>query len=1463
MIRLEIPSFAFDYSYEWSGTYSNTGNASKYYPSYTYMNMDSNVNKTLNPAFVKNANAGVVGQGICFYGMTNYADQEVTDYANYTDITHVWSQAIPVTFGTVVPLYWFNAAIVINDFTRTTSLNVGFFVNGDHRLAFGGSNYSSYRPYVAVNYGIDMTPYMYTPVVQPTDAYAGHTYGVKYNIDSDSIELYLDNIETCLAAITMNDAMNAIIDTMEAFHYNDSAVNAFRNNGGYIANITASGPGMYFYNSASAFNVYTQGNVYFSDWYCYVPNISFTEFNGLMNGNFSFLPQPKNYSYHGIMANCNKLETLSIPGCLNVIPTNFVGGTNLNRVVIHEGVTMIGNNAISSGHVLSVEVPQTAVDMSANGIYSNVSVEVNKISYNAIQHGLMFSLNCNEANIGWYEQAIGMFVNIPTAHLKPMYHSSGAASIQVIYNLPTVTNTEEGTLDIEWHNASIYPLFNQPVNLGVHSNAFSVIPTNMSDDTFDAILYLREFPNIRSRQQCTFINDYDFVLTRPTVDACVMDVHGHLTGEYDRVPAVISNHYIVNSINLRNAAGYTSGPRVLMVDVPNLINGHNYLEANNMYYPVALRINDISPDTTELHINGGYGVFIPNIQNTNMHDLTVYIANTQHVIIEYEYQYSNIFTNALYISNCNDVLIPACTDVTLDSITWFSRIPIVPNATIKDTDYSASSITFNNFAKYSVINIPTTVPEQAALLSRGTEVYNWINDYALMNLNNCLSTDAQRNSLAYITDYFNTTGDYTATNAYNCVLPATMNLVNILDAGMTFVDCTGDTHVNISGISVAQITAQPFIFNNHIGNLSFDINCARVALYRKYTTGQGREPMWRAPVFRLACNSNISDINASTYDIDMDANMSLLRDINPQAWCVSANDCNIDTIRVGNNCGLYLDQCNVNTIEYTDGPIPYIILTNCTIGGNIQSLLDNCYGRVNLIGSNFPDMSDMTVHYRLVDSDKKIAALRNVDVSYTKVSNSITVIDDVRDPAINCAMNASYTCTDHLQYIGHAGVQIQGHYNDMAQRYCPAHITVDTPVLRSASISGNFVSISGLDNCMAIQTNAFSYMETAHAITVHQNCSIHPSYEYSTHNVSLTRGNGNKYAVGLNVNYHQNRDSVATEQFANVYNLLDINIVYNDGSEERTNEYSIWPPFVYAPGASASNYRNSFHVVYTKNICNVIPAPCRLMSNGLPTTTAQLNNLMTSPQSANPTTMNFIEYKADNFPAVCANAYPSTISSSTTRRNISNVVTENAAKTTLVLKGNYSCSYNNIPYWLRDIVDLNTAVNAPNQHNGSYYERRILMCGVNFFTNTHNGYNIFNGNMHTIHLASAAPSKMLGHGTLGNSGAQHLITPYKYDNMNGTVTYTRVGTTYINSYAVRNEANLYHIDFDYTAAGNLYINANAFVNVPMLQYMTLPPCTKRINANAFSNTGLIEVKVPTGCVVAADAFPAGCTITYY
>ena len=91
MIKLPMPAWAFDYNQSY-GTYSNTGNASVYYPSYSSQSMNSYINKSNMPAFVRNARTGCCGNGMVFYGYP-------PAYNMYKELTHVWAMAIPITMG--------------------------------------------------------------------------------------------------------------------------------------------------------------------------------------------------------------------------------------------------------------------------------------------------------------------------------------------------------------------------------------------------------------------------------------------------------------------------------------------------------------------------------------------------------------------------------------------------------------------------------------------------------------------------------------------------------------------------------------------------------------------------------------------------------------------------------------------------------------------------------------------------------------------------------------------------------------------------------------------------------------------------------------------------------------------------------------------------------------------------------------------------------------------------------------------------------------------------------------------------------------------------------------------------------------------------------------------------------------------------------------------------------------------
>lgn len=1528
-IRVELPSFAFDYNYQYNGTYVNTGNASKYYPSYNYMNLNSNVNREAYPAFVKNAKAGVVGQGICFYGYTSSASSEIPD-ANWVDISHVWSQAIPVTFSTVIGLFWFNVYFEVynnsepepNIFTRSYSSNMGFFVNYDHRLSFGGYNYPAYFPMTAVNYQLDMTPYMYTPAVQPTDPYAGHTYCVTYNAEGDALELFVDNTNTKLASITMNEVMDAMINIFEYYHTWDSCVNAYRNYGGRVINIYASGPGMYFHNRVSPTNFYTQGNVYFSDWYGYMPNMSLEELNGIMQGDINILPAPKNYSYYGIMADCNKLETISLPGSLNIIPNNFIGGNNLSRVVMHEGITTIGNNAINSRVNLEVEVPQTAVNMSANCIKSTTRVTVNKISYNAIQRGLMFSTACNEQSVGRYESVTGInIISMPTEYFRPLQNIPGQiemiaeqADITTLYTAG-YTDSEQAdntlgssTYAVNYSNINVAIEFNQEVNQNVHSNSVGWVPFNITEDGFQANVFSREFPGqAHTIRQFSFINTGGFITTRRSVPA--VDIIGHTNGNFEYVPELFSNHYIVNSINIA-ASSASLWPSTVNIHVPVIVNNYNYY-TNDMTLFEALTINNLSDNVTDVYISNGDTVVV-NVNNSmTRSDINYTFYNVNRVIVDTGGGYAKANINDTFtFMNCNETYI-WCSRNMFMNIYDLANLSALPSANVLNRKDEAwpTDIVFNNFYVMTSIwggRTPNT-PRNCYPGIHRSDILDWLQvNLPLVYTNNYRWTDDEY--LAYeggaIYSTYGTFGNFA-----NISLPGNMTLNNMIGRHPIFVNTSGNCNVFIGGTSTPGIYAdsgKPFLFYNHanLDQINFYVSVNRAILFNAKYSGGVNEPIGKGSQLRLAAYSNIGQVVIELKDeIPMSETFRhLVYAAQWKGWTVEFLNCNIDYLEIGPNIGLNIVNCNINTINYSGGPVHFLNITNSNIYSPIQPILNNLWNTCNIENVHLADR-ELTIPFNATGWMKHSASLCHMNLSYLHDVTQISIIDkiNVRTAGIHyydahCVSDMrendptspgnyiyypdkpdSYYRCSHIYYSGLAGFSYQlsvftsTRWTNSSLLPPQMQLVIDTPeyingliytnynsnlVDKDGTVIGDIVPLSAIymSNTVAIGNGVFEVerngtpvpVETYHHCSVHPNCN--KDYYGYMHPVNIQPNTSAPYVVGFNVNYFANRDTARPPgAYESIRNMFSLNVVYNDGTEAQTDEFEIWPDFAYM-----SPNRRAFHHIQLKNVCGVIPAPYNYYYVNMPTTANQYNSYTTASSVSD---LMFYDKHLD-YNVSCIYATPT--GSSTSRGNISTINYSSTNIDTLIIRGNYNNGTQRNPH---NVLDLNNGRNNARTYPAAL---NIMVQNVNWQTGTTASFKSFSSG-YIVMLSSGRPymNRVFGCGSFNYTNVRQIYAPFMYDNINGARNTTFYGIKYINANAIVNCNSLYHIDFNYFTGASLYINANAFQNLPLLQYLTLPPNTKLIGNNAFSTTGLKEVKIPTGCTVSTDAFPADCTITYY
>ena len=265
MYKLTEPAWCFNYN----ASNGIANGVSRLTPYVMALSMNPLTYKNEYPAFIQNAVAGVRGQGILQYGVLA-STQYVSNIAQHKNTTHVWSMAIPSSMNAPIGIFTanFNAGVYYapnyNMVGQSINANFVCYVDTDHYLKFGFMLYngSNAPPDLSINFGVDMTPYMYAPTVNNTDAYCGHRYAMVYDADNRAYNLFVDNTDTLLAAVTENNVAQITLGVMNVAMYNDW----FNVNGGAINNYSLIGPGVYM-RSTSLVNVYNQGAVYISDWY--------------------------------------------------------------------------------------------------------------------------------------------------------------------------------------------------------------------------------------------------------------------------------------------------------------------------------------------------------------------------------------------------------------------------------------------------------------------------------------------------------------------------------------------------------------------------------------------------------------------------------------------------------------------------------------------------------------------------------------------------------------------------------------------------------------------------------------------------------------------------------------------------------------------------------------------------------------------------------------------------------------------------------------------------------------------------------------------------------------------------------------------------------------------------------------------------------------------------------------------
>lgn len=642
MYKLTEPAWCFNYN----ASNGIANNVSRLTPYSAYLSMNVFTYKNTYPAFIQNAVTGVRGQGILHYGVLA-STPYVSNIPQHKNTTHVWSMAIPSSMNAPIGIFTanFNAGVYYapnyNIVGPSINANFVWYVDTDHYLKFGCTMYngSNAPPDFSINFGVDMTPYMYAPTVNNTDAYCGHRYAMVYDADNRAYNLFVDNTDTLLAAVTENNVAQITLSIMNTAIYNDW----FNINGGAINNYSLIGPGAYM-GSTSLLNAYNQGVVYISDWYGWETVLNKEELQSVFEYNWKTAIAPKTTSTLAPFSRCDNLEAITIPPVVNIGKNTVQYCNNLKSIALSEGTNEISSQAFYSCPLVSnVRIPESVQTLYTQAFYNFKNLHDVTISANCPMVDNMITPNFNVRSYKFYQKALR--INTPKYKVNCLMNELSSipefpsyivdrTSTPIVLRAATPSDICDGGEVI----------FDNPVRsaTALQYRALSVI---VKEETENTITF--EGTSIRDTSLSTMytVNKVDtqgfMFYLRSKHDSlayncpAAVDITGHINNSFGSIPMVVENGWVV--INIRNIASNDC-------TIECLTEINNTAFSNN---------NTFSPLPNYSSVEGmTYG--IPYILGSFNGSSNVVIKNAEYIAI------SNSFCNcptAVTFENCNYIYI--------------------------------------------------------------------------------------------------------------------------------------------------------------------------------------------------------------------------------------------------------------------------------------------------------------------------------------------------------------------------------------------------------------------------------------------------------------------------------------------------------------------------------------------------------------------------------------------------------------------------------------------------------------------------------------------------------------------------------------------------------------------------------------------------------------------------------------
>ena len=1118
MYKLNLPAWAFDYNASY-GTASNVPNASRFSPSYTYYNMNSSIYKNQFSAFIQNAQAGVVGQGISFYGQLNSSIiNDAGILANHKEATHVWSMAIPITMACPIGLFTMNVNAGVycppnyDTIGPCATSNFVWYVDTDHMLKIGttAKNGAYAPPTLVHNFGVDMTPYMYTPVVNNMDQYSGHRYAIRYS--NDAYELFVDNASTVLATADRNVFASGAVAII-----NNATYSSWMSiNGGGVYNYSYIGPGAYMRSNASiSFNVYGQGNVYTSDWYGWETSLNDDALQAVFEFNWRAKKAAKTSSSYGAMQYCNYLTDVTIPGSMKNVGKNLLYGcNNLTSVVFSEGVENISQYTIYSSNTVNIALPSTIKTISSDGFNCNMPV-VPTISYNTPIYERMFKGLETDYPFNRHEKLVELTYSNPLKQpkplrLKPAYVS--VSTVQVCYNM----QSDPITYNTAVHNAQL--VFNTNVNKAVHTNLCTYVASNVSNEGFDVLARSIEFPDLTALTHCTFIDDAGFICTYAYGFATVT---GHTTGEYSIVPNCFDSTYLVKGINNLNA-NYPDND--IIIECPNELAQSATVNYTEKGLPsIYQSFNDFQHNIT---IKNAYYVWAGDSFNNMSGTLT--FENCRYISL---YSYPNNAPEPVFI-NCPNISINASNNAasTLSNV-------VINNALMLSCFDTLFNMSLSNALLYDIeVNYWRGYANDSYLLrckEDGMFTNNSANNY--VHKANIYANKATVNSIT-IHSYFGTV------NSRGFWYPKNLTAVTIDNS---VVSTANVDSTSVGGYIVGQANEISLININATLRV---LDNAQVVSTSSGPTVNLQPCNYYADALGVAINCNIDTVKMAVYN-------------NPTIYptAVSLCWCNINSVVLQHNeVPSYAFQgCNI---------VDVINPHDCLLVGPHSFYNCNTISMQNIVKGTIMPYSYAFYNCNIIEGslELNIAGNQKASFAFSRIKGpthvTINMLDEVYGP--RDFLFSSYKRQSTIETVTFSGKAIPNN----AFNYCDAltSVAIHGTCVRIGTFPNatNLVSIGGLQNCSFITARAF-VGTNLQAITLNPHTYV--GADAIPENTTVMYYSN--CPVGLNITNNHTATNLQVNMYDELKPLLKVNVVYEDGTEVATDDFYVEPALATLMGA--------------------------------------------------------------------------------------------------------------------------------------------------------------------------------------------------------------------------------------------------------------------------------------------------------